>query len=118
ATGLLGTYLVRDWLKAGVRLALLVRPTRYASARQRIETLLEHWEKQFGYALPRPVVLEGHLHDPKLGLDGAALRWAAANCRAVVHNAASLTFYSEGRNSEPWISNLDGTQNLFGFCRS
>lgn len=117
ATGLLGTYLVRDWLKAGVQLALLVRPTRWASARQRIESLVEHWEKQSGYALPRPVVLEGHLQDGSLGLDEATLRWAATNCEAVVHNAASLTFYSEGPDSEPWLSNLHGTKNLLEFAR-
>ncbi len=118
ATGLLGTYLVRDWLKAGVNLAVLVRPTRYASARNRIETLVDHWEKQLGYALPRPVILEGHFQDATLGLDEGASRWVAANCEAVVHNAASLTFYAEeGRNSEPWTTNLDGTRNLLDYCR-
>lgn len=118
ATGLLGTYLVRDWLRAGVQLALLARPTRHASARQRVESLVQHWEKQYGYALPRPVVLEGHLQGGDLGLGDDGLRWASANCEAVVHNAASLTFYGEdGPAGEPWKSNLEGTKNLLEFCR-
>ena len=38
ATGLLGSYLLRDSLLAGRRMAVLVRPSKSESAVQRIET--------------------------------------------------------------------------------
>ena len=40
ATGLLGSYLLRDGLLAGHRMALLVRPSGSASARERVEDVL------------------------------------------------------------------------------
>ena len=45
ATGLLGSYLVRDLLRAGVELAVLVRSTRFESARQRVDGIVTRWER-------------------------------------------------------------------------
>lgn len=118
ATGLLGSYLVRDWLQSGQQVAVLVRSTKFASAQDRIETLLAHWERQAGYPLPRPVVLEGDLTSEGLGLSAADTRWVARNCSSFVHNAASLTFYGDGPGTEPWRSNLDGTRHVVDFCRA
>src|SRR4051812_4902849 len=118
ATGLLGSYLLRDLLAAGTKMAVLVRSTRFASAQERIETALERWERQAGHSLPRPVVLEGNLSSPDLGLGDAGIRWAARNCDSFMHNAASLTFHGEGPDSEPWKSNLHGTRNVLEFCRA
>ena len=117
ATGLLGSYLLRDLLRAGQRLAVLVRSTKIESASQRIESLLARWEKQAGYALPRPVVLEGDLSRPDLGLGDSLIEWASRHCDSVMHNAASLTFYGKSREGEPWQSNLEGTRHVLEFCR-
>lgn len=119
-TGLLGTYLLRDLSRVGTKLAVLVRPTRFASARHRIETLLARWERQAGHAIPRPVVLEGDLSRPDLGLGPSGVRWAARHCDAFMHNAASLTFHAENDDaqSEPWRSNIGGTTHALEFCRS
>ena len=51
-TGLLGRYLIRDLTDRGVSLALLVRPTRKMSARQRVEALMSTWDAQLGRQLP------------------------------------------------------------------
>jgi nucleoside-diphosphate-sugar epimerase len=117
ATGLLGTYLVRDLTRAGAQLAVLVRRTRFLSAQHRVEALVAHWEKRSDCALPRPVVLEGDLRDDSLGLDDAARAWVAENCTALMHNAASLTFHAEEPDGEPWRSNLHGTRHVLEFCR-
>lgn len=117
ATGLLGSYLVRDLLGSGTRLAVLVRPTRFASARQRVESLVARWEQQAGYSLPRPVVLAGDVSRADLGLSAAQRAWVARNCTSLLHNAASLTFYAESSEGEPWRSNLQGTHNVLAFCR-
>ncbi len=85
ATGLLGRYLLRDLTLAGVPLAVVVRPTRWESATQRIETAMAYWERELGRALVRPVVLEGDIAEPALGLSDADFDWAASNCKSVLH---------------------------------
>ena len=73
-------------------MAVLVRPSKSESARQRVENLLRHWELMLETTLPRPVVLEGDLSESDLGLDNRTLDWIERHCKAVVHNAASLVF--------------------------
>lgn len=120
ATGLLGRYLIRDLTLADVPLAVVVRGSRFESAAQRIETAMAYWEAELGRALVRPVVLEGDITRPGLGLSSADQAWVARNCEAVVHSAASLTFYAdeeEGQDGEPWRSNIQGTRNVLNLCR-
>ncbi|MFN7806345.1 MAG: SDR family oxidoreductase, partial [Planctomycetaceae bacterium] len=74
ATGLLGRYLLRDLTLADARLAVLVRPARKTSALQRVENVMCYWEKDLGRPLPRPVVLEGEITEPDLGLDSRGIR--------------------------------------------
>jgi thioester reductase-like protein len=116
-TGLLGNYLIRDLVKAGRELALLVRSTRKEPAEARVESLMARWENEDGCRYPRPAVLPGDLTQENLGLDPAARRWVARNCDAVLHNAASLTFHATGPNEEPWVSNLHGTMRVLDLCR-
>jgi thioester reductase-like protein len=117
ATGLLGRYLLRDLTLADARLAVLVRPARKASAWQRVENVMCYWEKDLGRQLPRPVVLEGEITEPDLGLDSRGIRWVAENCGRFLHNAASLTFESTSPTGEPWRSNIEGTRNVLELCR-
>ena len=86
------------------------------SAQQRMESLIGRWEKEAGYALPRPVILEGDLKRPDLGLSARDTEWVQTHCHAFMNNAASLTFYGNGRDEEPYLSNLNGTRNVLEFC--
>ncbi len=117
ATGLLGSYLLRDCLLAGRRMAVLVRPSKSESARQRVETLLRHWELSLEIALPRPVVLEGDLSEVDLGLDNRTLNWIERHCTSVFHNAASLVFRGDDQDGEPYLSNVEGTRRMLELCR-
>lgn len=117
ATGLLGRYLMRDLLLADARLAVLVRPSRKASARHRVENVMCYWDRELGRTLPRPVVLEGEINEPDLGLDARDIRWVAEHCGRVLHNAASLTFESTSPTGEPWRSNIEGTRHVLELCR-
>ncbi|TWT34287.1 SDR family oxidoreductase [Blastopirellula retiformator] len=117
ATGLLGRYLIRDLTLADIPLAVVVRGSRFESAAQRIETAMAYWETELGRALVRPVVLEGDIAKPGLGMSQADQAWVAQNCEAVVHSAASLTFYADEEDGEPWRSNIQGTRNVLGLCR-
>ncbi|MFQ5732559.1 MAG: SDR family oxidoreductase [Planctomycetaceae bacterium] len=117
ATGLLGRYLLRDLALADVSVAALVRGSRRANPQQRIESIMRMWEQELGRSLPRPVVLEGNLCDPMMGLDEDDLAWVRDNCDSLLHNAASLAFVSaNGRDSEPWRSNVGGMRNALDVC--
>ncbi len=118
ATGLLGNYLLRDLLLADVPVAVLVRSSRRQTVRQRVEGAMCAWESELGRSLPRPVVLEGDIAQPDLGLDPLEVRWAADYCSALIHNAASLTFHSTSDDGEPWRSNVGGVMNVLEFCRN
>ena len=94
-----------------------MRCTRRESAAQRIETVLARWEQELNRPLLRPVVLEGDIAEPDLALDPRDSEWVAANCHAVIHSAASLTFVADDPEGEPWRSNIQGTRNVLDLCR-
>jgi thioester reductase-like protein len=118
ATGLLGRYLVRDLLMRGYRLAVVVRPCKRFTARQRMESILQQWESEQGIFLPRPVILEGDVRLPSLGLSEKDAAWAAERCYAMFHSAAILAFFGSDREREPWVTNVGGTRNVIDFCKS
>lgn len=115
ATGLLGRYLLRDLLRAGERLAVIVRSSKKATARQRIETIMQRWEQEDGCLYSRPVVFEGDITQPLLGLSPDAIRWIGDYCSSCIHSAATLTFETDS-NNEPWRTNIGGTEELLKLC--
>lgn len=115
ATGLVGRYLLRDLLAKQLPVAVLCRSNRMESAAQRIESLIVRWESLAGRKLPRPVVLDGNLYRPNLGLDPEQLAWIAGHCDAVLHNAASMTF-REDKHGEPFRTNVNGMKNVLAVC--
>jgi thioester reductase-like protein len=117
ATGLVGRYLVRDLTLAGNRLALIVRPSQKQRAVERVESILQMWEKQLGAPLNRPVCLEGDVSEEGLGLSRASRDWIARHCDALLHNAAVLTFHGADRTREPWRTNVGGTRHVLEVCR-
>jgi thioester reductase-like protein len=116
ATGLLGRYLLRDLTLAGLSLAVVARRNRFESSRQRIETAMAYWEQQLGRSLVRPVVLEGDIAEPQLGLCVKDRQWVARHGTSMIHSAASLTFQADSRSGEPWRSNVEGTRNVIALC--
>jgi thioester reductase-like protein len=112
ATGFLGRYLLRELLASGRRVAVLVRNSRKQSAEERITAVVTQEDDSW----PTPVVLNGDLATPGLGLGEEKKRWIAAHCRAVVHSAAR-TALAGTADGEPWRSNVDGTQHLLDLCQ-
>jgi thioester reductase-like protein len=117
-TGLLGRYLARDLLIADEPLAVLSRRDEMSTAAERVEAIMSMWDERIGRSVPRPVVLEGDITAPDLGLDRASRQWVAQHCDRVLHNAASLTFQTAGPEAEPWLSNVQGTRNVLELCRA
>jgi thioester reductase-like protein len=116
ATGLVGRYLLRDFLAADVPVAVLCRSNRFEPAAQRVEALMRRWDALAGRHLPRPVVIESDLREPMLGMSTENRAWIAANCDRMLHNAASMTF-REDKHGEPFRTNNDGMRNVLEMCR-
>jgi len=114
STGLLGGYLLRDLLRREQKVAVLVRPSRFETAEQRVEQTLLLWEEQWGRSIPRPLVLAGEITEPQLGLDRGQLAWVRRHCTSVLHSAASLLFHANA--DEPDRTNVGGTRNILAFC--
>lgn len=117
STGLLGRYLVRDLLERGERLALLVRGSKKESAEERVEAILAYWEDISGRRLQRPVLLQGDIRQPLLGLGKSELHWVSKNCHSMMHSAASLKFLEDG-SGEPRLTNIEGTRNMLSLCKA
>ena len=117
ATGLVGRYLVRDLLLNEHNLAVVVRPSKRQTPVERMEEILQHWEKELGRALPRPVVLSGNICDPGFGFSDEDAAWVRQHCDSIIHSAAILEFYGKDRAGEPWRTNLDGTRHMIALCR-
>ena len=117
AAGLLGRYLLRDLLLGGMPMAVLVRPSGRESAQVRVGRIMAQWEAELGRPLPKPVCLEGDITAAECGLIAELRDWVADHCRAILHNAASLTFDGIDRDRDPWLSNVTGTGNVVDLCR-
>ncbi|OHB84267.1 MAG: hypothetical protein A2V98_18455 [Planctomycetes bacterium RBG_16_64_12] len=116
ATGLVGRYVLRGLLLADWRVAVLIRRTRMHTARQRLEAVMNHWETLEGRVLPRPVLLEGDLCRPELGLDARDRKWIAGHCDAVLHGAAAMKFRPDD-DGEPARTNVEGVRQVLDLCR-
>ena len=116
ATGQLGRHLLADLLRCGLPAAVLVRSTEAASAYARIDALLGRIEQASGRLLPRPVVLDGELTAPGLGLSQPARRWMHTHVARVIHSAASLSFKPAAGHpdNEPYRTNVDALHELLG----
>lgn len=117
ATGLIGRYLMRNFLAARVPLAVVVRPQSRQTASERIERIVSELEKEIGSVLPRPVCLEGDIAARNLALSPEARNWIARYCGRVLHNAASVSFHGVDRGKEPWRSNLLGAERVLELLR-
>ena len=111
-TGLVGQYLLKDFLIQDQRIAVIVRPNKKLSEVQRIEAIMQRWERRLDRCLPRPVVLCGNINQPGLGLDEVEQQWVSEHCYGILHNAAVLQFAGQSKLHEPWFTNLGGTENV------
>ncbi|MEM8733130.1 MAG: SDR family oxidoreductase [Planctomycetota bacterium] len=116
ASGLVGRYLMRDLLKKGHRLAVLVRKSRRESAKARVESIMQMWEQQDDVRYPRPICIEGDVNSPGLGISPKAEHWLEEHCGRILHNAAVLEFNGSDRSREPWRTNYGGTKAILEFA--
>ena len=115
ATGCLGRYLLRDLLTSGRRVAVLARDAGSVPAAERVQELTATWGDQLGAPLPAPVVLTGDVRAPGLGLRAADRAWLARHCRTVLHAAADVAL-RRVPGSDPWATNVVGTEHVLALC--
>jgi thioester reductase-like protein len=117
ATGLLGRFLLRDLLASGRSVGVLVRAGAGRTACERLDELRAFADESLGRSLPRPILLEGELGAPRLGLGAAGRNWLARARPAVVHSAAHVS-YRQTADGEPWETNVHGTRRLLELCQT
>jgi thioester reductase-like protein len=117
ATGLLGRYLLRDLLAMGRSVGVLIRDSSSASAMERLTELQSFCDESLRRSLPRPMLIQGDLRTPGLGLGAAERRWLTRHARVVIHSAAYVS-YQPTPDGEPWQTNVLGTRRLLELCQS
>ncbi len=116
-TGFLGSFLLRDALAARCNVAAVVRSQGRRSGAERVEDLVQFWERQLGRSLPRPVILEGNLDLPDMGLSRDDGQWLSRHCDTVLHCAARVSFGIDEEAGEPEHTNVGGVLRLLNLCQ-
>lgn len=117
ATGFLGRYLLRDLLVQNERVAVLARPAQHQSVRERIETILQGWERQLQQYLPRPQYFVGDVCQDQCGLTESDCVWIRRNCRRVVHCIGQASPDESCHDSVLPQANIDSVQRMLELCR-
>lgn len=117
ATGQIGSYLLRDIIDAGKPLAVVVRPGVDLGVEQRIDEILKRWEDHLGRDLDRPVCLEGDTTQEFFGLSQKDRHWVRANCKTMIHNAASVAFGKRNAAGSTWDNNVSSAKRVVELCR-
>jgi thioester reductase-like protein len=115
ATGFLGRYLLRELLASGRRVAVLVREARFAPAEERVREVVATWGDAPGAMPAPPLILNGDVRTPRLGLVAADRAWLARHCRSVVHAAADVAL-RRSPFRDPWRTNVEGTRHVLALC--
>ncbi len=120
ATGLVGGLVLARLLSFGLPVAVMVRGHRKQSASERVASLMQRLEGRFGQLFTRPVVLDGDLVSPGLGMSPGDREWIAKNCDSVIHSAANLLFRPavDHPENEPYRTNVEGTRQLLELMTS
>ena len=119
ATGFIGQYVMRRLLVKDVPLVVIGRAKGDMTASDRVMEIVRGFQAEEGRELPKPIVFTGDITEDLLGLDDNALDWFESNCKAVIHNAASIRFHApdNDRTKDPYLSNVNGTQHMLDLCK-
>ena len=113
ATGFLGSHLAARLLQQGCEVTAVVRGSKSASPRSRVENVLHDVGlSQFGNLK----VVEGDISLPGLGLSEPVKKEIVAQTGEIWHCAASLSFQQEDRE-EIFAMNVDGTRHVLDLVK-
>jgi thioester reductase-like protein len=116
ATGFVGQYLLLDLLDSGRQVVVLARNRQAQPAAQRIELILQHWERNSNRLIRRPRVVSADLREDSNSISNEDSDWISRHVGIVLHSAASVRFDLDERNGEPIATNQEGTKRLVSFA--
>jgi nucleoside-diphosphate-sugar epimerase len=109
-TGFLGSHLAAWLLESGYRIVMVARPSREASAAERVRSIMD-WHGVSERALRRLRVVQGDLLDPALGLDSEERRRLREETDEIIH-CASDTSFAERKRARIEKINLLGSERM------
>ncbi len=109
STGSIGSFLLRDALLKGTKLAVLARGEK---GYQRVVRAIDVMNEFFGESLTVPKIIDGDLTRAQAGISSADQAWLAENCSKILHCAGVVKFQADGKSGEPYLTNVDGTRAL------
>ena len=107
ATGYLGSHILYELLKRGIKVRCLVR-----SEEKLKEVLKYYFPKEYKHFNYKVVI--GDITQPKLGLTDEQYHRLAQKIDTVIHTAANVSH--AGHYEEFELTNVTGTQNVIDFC--
>lgn len=110
STGLVGRFLLAALMRRRLPTLVLVRKQARQRIGNRIDEALAPFETECN--LPRPIILEGDLTKPGLGLSSESRDLLKRQRLRILHSAASIRFQAEQPDGEPFLTNVFGTKNL------
>ncbi len=115
-SGFLGRYLLGELLSQKIPVIALIRPLKNKSLRDRVNELVCFIENRWGAIdLNLLTIVEGDIHQKRLGLKQLNLHLLSRQSERVIHNAAVVKFQQDGKG-EPFQSNVEGTRNVINTC--
>lgn len=117
ATGMIGRFILRDLAARDVDTAVLVRGADAEARMAGVVADLEQLDGEAGPITP-PRIVRGDLGSAGLGLSKDDATWASRHVTGLIHCAGDVSFGHDGVADDVWRTNVDGTANVAGFCRS
>ncbi len=117
---MVGAQLLARLMRRHVPVMALVRGKGALSAEARVDAVLSRFENAWNQRLGRPVIVNGDMASPRLGLNARDEQIVRENCHTVLHCAASMSFRpaADSPNNEPFRTNVGGTAALLELCSS
>ena len=114
-TGLIGSHLGHCLLKSGDKVIYLVRPTKNAEAKERIQYPLSLIDPNFDLDQYPYEILVGDIRAPKLGIENGIITHLQDKVDAIFHAAGSISF-SKAESENTWQTNVEGARRTLEFA--
>lgn len=116
ATGLLGSYLLKLFLKNDHKVYVLARGRKDKSARQRVHEFVAFWDEDVLYKNKKNLkVIEGDIIYPNLGINSSKLLEELITETEIIYHSAALAKLRAPLDTISKI-NIEGTKNVMDFA--
>ena len=114
-TGFIGSHIASELLRRGYPVILLARPDKEKTGEERAQRLMQ-WLGMDEQNLSRLQIIEGHMDEPRFGMEASRYKALTEGIDEVIH-CASNTSFSERKRDEIEKANVTNLQNLMHVIR-